>query len=98
MGGDEFAILLEDVDDAASVAARILDTFTQPAMAARTAITLGVSIGIAELHADATPTTAAELLQRADTAMYQAKQNGKGHSTLWKHNDLERTGTQTIPR
>jgi diguanylate cyclase (GGDEF)-like protein len=84
MGGDEFAILLEDVADAPAVAARILDAFTQPAMAGRTSVTLGVSVGIAELQADAAPTTAAQLLRRADTAMYQVKQNGKGHSTLWK--------------
>jgi hypothetical protein len=41
MGGNECAIPLEDVSDAATVAARILDASTQSAMAARTSITVG---------------------------------------------------------
>jgi diguanylate cyclase (GGDEF)-like protein len=98
MGGDEFAILLEDVADASAVAARILDAFTQPAMAGLTSVTLGVSIGIAELHADAAPTTAAQLLRRADTAMYGAKRDGKGRSSASRQPNLKTPGTQAIPR
>lgn len=83
MGGDEFAMLLEDGGDPHEVAARILAAFTQPASIGRHRVPLSTSIGIAQLDpGEATPTAEA-LLQRADHAMYQAKHAGKGAAATW---------------
>ncbi|MEC4720772.1 sensor domain-containing diguanylate cyclase [Noviherbaspirillum sp. CPCC 100848] len=80
IGGDEFIILLSDLDDAraaaAVVAARCLATLCEPFHINGDEKTLGVSIGIA-LHSGAS-VPASYLISRADMAMYQVKQNGKG--------------------
>ncbi len=83
MGGDEFAVLIQDGDDAAAIAARLLDAFTQPTVVGHDSISLGVSIGIAELSPSTPTIDAAEILHRADAAMYRAKSNGKGSAVFW---------------
>lgn len=83
MGGDEFALLVEDDGDAVTIATRILDAFTQPAAVDGHFITLGVSIGIAELTPSAPPVESSQFIQRADAAMYQAKRAGKGTAIIW---------------
>ncbi len=83
MGGDEFAILLEDGGDAIAVVGRIFEAFVQPASTAGHVVPLAASIGVAELTPVASPVTPETLLQRADTAMYHAKRNGKGHAVTW---------------
>ncbi len=83
MGGDEFAILLEDGGEATGAAARILGAFAQPANVAGQLVPLRTSIGIAELAPDTPALSAAALLHRADAAMYQSKRTGKGSATLW---------------
>jgi diguanylate cyclase (GGDEF)-like protein len=85
LGGDEFAVLLPDVADesvAVAVAERIAHVlgrpFTIPAGDEDVVLELDASVGIA-LH----PEHAADfegLLQRADTAMYAAKERGTGWS------------------
>jgi diguanylate cyclase (GGDEF)-like protein len=83
MGGDEFAILLEDGGDAVTLAARILASFSQPAAIGHEFVAMAGSIGIAELASSAPPIDPAELLHRADAAMYHAKRNGKGSAATW---------------
>jgi diguanylate cyclase (GGDEF)-like protein len=83
MGGDEFAILIEDGGDAIGLAARILDAFGQPATVGREAVSLSASIGVAELTATTPPTQPEALLQGADAAMYQAKRNARGSAVSW---------------
>ena len=83
LGGDEFAILIEHGGEAAAVVAHILDAFAQPTFVAGRSISLGVSIGIAELNSAADPITAPEFLQRADAAMYAAKRTAKGFAVTW---------------
>jgi len=83
LGGDEFAVLVEDGGDAATVVARLLDALTQPAVVGRHSVSLGASIGLADLTPDAAPVTPAEFLRRADAAMYQAKRSGKGCAVCW---------------
>ncbi|MCW2527994.1 MAG: Diguanylate cyclase/phosphodiesterase [Pseudonocardiales bacterium] len=83
MGGDEFAILLEHDSDTTIITARILEAFTQPAFVNGHDVPLGISIGIAELTAAATPIAAETFLHRADSAMYQAKRTGKGFAITW---------------
>jgi diguanylate cyclase (GGDEF)-like protein len=78
LGGDEFAILLEgDAGEEEAVAAgqRILEALVPPVRLNDYEIAVTGSIGIA-LYPDHGE-TANELLQRADKAMYRAKQNGR---------------------
>ena len=83
MGGDEFAILVEDGGDAVSVVAKILDGFTQPAAVGRDLVPLAASIGVVVLAAGACSPHPAEFLQRADAAMYHAKRTGKARAVTW---------------
>lgn len=80
LGGDEFILLLPDLDDArtaaVAVAAHCLEMLREPFNINGEKTTLGISIGIA-LHAGAS-VPASYLISRADMAMYQVKQNGKG--------------------
>jgi diguanylate cyclase (GGDEF)-like protein len=79
-GGDEFGVLLEDVGDATSaidIAERIVATLAAPFDLPGATIRTGASLGmtISEVPNGAEPS---ELLHYADTAMYRAKQSGKG--------------------
>jgi len=79
-GGDEFAVLLEDVDgvqEAADTAERIMDALGLPLTAGHNELSLRCSIGIA-MAADGEPVDADELIRDADAAMYIAKRDGKG--------------------
>jgi diguanylate cyclase (GGDEF)-like protein/PAS domain S-box-containing protein len=77
-GGDEFAVLLEDikdVSDATNVAKRIQDTLKEPIHFIGNQMFTTASIGIAlSGSVDDEPES---LLRNADTAMYRAKQQGK---------------------
>lgn len=78
-GGDEFAILLENVrddDEARVVAERINRAIRQPVQVGEETVSAGVSIGITRPHAESDG--ADELLRNADVAMYTAKADGKG--------------------
>jgi diguanylate cyclase (GGDEF)-like protein len=84
LGGDEFGVLLEHGDtETTAIVAHILDAFTQPTYVTEQIVTLGISIGVAELDAAATPITAATFLHRADAAMYHAKRTDKGSAVTW---------------
>jgi diguanylate cyclase (GGDEF)-like protein/PAS domain S-box-containing protein len=78
MGGDEFAILLEDVevDQAEHSAARILDALRPPFQLGPREVMLRASVGLAARRG--MQVTAEDLLRDADTAMYAAKAAGKG--------------------
>jgi len=78
LGGDEFAVLLEDVadlDDVAIPAQRILEAMAMPVEVDGKMISVRASIGIA-IHQEGQGS--AELLRNADSAMYGAKNGGKG--------------------
>jgi diguanylate cyclase (GGDEF)-like protein len=80
LGGDEFAVLLPgitDAQDVAAVAARIHDALDEPFPLGGINLTVGGSIGAALCPEHGT--TADELLQRADIAMYAAKSNRTGY-------------------
>ena len=77
-GGDEFAILLEDVGntiDASEVARRIARKVRAPVMLGEHEAFAEVSIGIALGGAEGDQPE--DLLRRADVAMYEAKRKGK---------------------
>jgi diguanylate cyclase (GGDEF)-like protein len=72
LGGDEFALILPDADASETLAKRIDDALHQPFELEGTNIAIRASIGIAVFPDDAE--NADGLLQRADVAMYQAKE------------------------
>ncbi|EQD69785.1 response regulator receiver modulated diguanylate cyclase/phosphodiesterase with PAS/PAC sensor(s) [mine drainage metagenome] len=79
-GGDEFAVLVEDIDTtlgAAAVAQRLLDGLNQPYEDAGHPITTGASLGISLYPDDGLD--AETLLKQADIAMYRAKNGGRGY-------------------
>jgi diguanylate cyclase (GGDEF)-like protein len=75
--GDEFIILCEDIEDAAVVetlAARVDQALSEPFELSAATVKISASVGIAFAgRGDDVP---AQILQDADTAMYQAKRRG----------------------
>lgn len=79
-GGDEFVVLVGEVDgpeEAASVAERVIQEFKRPLVLAGKEIFTSVSIGIA--LGDARQKAPEDLLRDADTAMYRVKEGGSGY-------------------
>jgi diguanylate cyclase (GGDEF)-like protein/PAS domain S-box-containing protein len=77
-GGDEFTMLVEDIDepaDAALVAEKILKVFNDPFELLGNEYYVSTSIGISVFPDDSE--TPDGLLQNADTAMYRAKEAGR---------------------
>lgn len=83
-GGDEFAVLLDDVKsakDAAVIAQRIQNLLEKPFTVEGQQIYTSASIGVAHSHNGAK--TAEDLLRDADIAMYKAKDRGKAGYALF---------------
>lgn len=79
LGGDEFAIVQTGAaqpEAARLLADRILKLFSEEMDTRRDPMAVGVSIGVAICPGDGT--TAERLYGNADTALYRAKQTGKG--------------------
>jgi diguanylate cyclase (GGDEF)-like protein len=77
-GGDEFVVVLENVEhriDAAHVAERVQHAFEQPFGVSQGVHMIGTSIGIALFPTDGQDASA--LLEKADIAMYSVKTRGK---------------------
>lgn len=77
MGGDEFAVLLEEIDDpndVIQVAERIIAAVSAPIEAQEATLRIGTSIGIASfpVHGERPE----QLFAEADAAMYRAKRSG----------------------
>jgi diguanylate cyclase (GGDEF)-like protein len=78
LGGDEFTIMLSDIDhfqDVAKVARRILEAISLPYSLEGQEVFLSTSIGISLYPFDAN--SANDLIRNADGAMYQAKEQGR---------------------
>ena len=85
-GGDEFVVLLEDLestDIATEVAERVLEDLRQPLMVAGKELSVRGSIGISIMDGPST-IGADELIRDADAAMYIAKRDGKGSYRLFE--------------
>jgi diguanylate cyclase (GGDEF)-like protein len=88
LGGDEFAVLFIDArQDAAEAMAQRLLHRIRGLGDAYPGLDLGASVGMAFFSAP--PEDAAELLQRADAAMYAAKSGGKHRFSLWSNEVLK---------
>nr|NUR37624.1 diguanylate cyclase [Sphingomonas sp.] len=86
VGGDEFAIVLEDVssaEDLLTVGAQVQERLRAPVRAGGRALCGGASIGGALFPTNAT--TAHDLFKYADTALYELKQHGRGGTKLFDH-------------
>jgi diguanylate cyclase (GGDEF)-like protein len=83
LGGDEFVVLLRDVSSPEALgraAQRIQDRFRAPFEldgVERAVVTASVGIAWADVREDHSPS---DVLRDADTAMYEAKRNGRGRS------------------
>lgn len=100
LGGDEFAVVLPRIgtaENAVAVAARILECLAEPIVVAGRTLPIGASIGIALATGEPTSEPsdeAADLLRRADLAMYDAKR-GRGSRSALYHPGLEPTSRVT---
>jgi diguanylate cyclase (GGDEF)-like protein len=86
-GGDEFLILLDDVEphEAETIAQRVLALLHQPLLVEQRHVQVTASIGIV-LSGDGS--TADDMLQDADCAMYKAKGLGKDRAEIFAPNML----------
>lgn len=84
LGGDEFGVLVEGVDDLQMlivVAERLVAAIALPVRVNGTTAQVGVSIGIAVASDRCNEADA--LVAAADSAMYRAKDEGRGRYHLW---------------
>jgi diguanylate cyclase (GGDEF)-like protein/PAS domain S-box-containing protein len=84
MGGDEFAIILTDIKDAslapkaaAAAAQRLITALAEPLNLNGTDFFVSLSIGISAFPDDAL--TGEDLVRNSESAMYHAKQHGRGN-------------------
>ena len=78
LGGDEFVIILDqidDVQDAASLAQKLIAAFQQPFIADQHELHLSISMGISIYPSDGE--NGDTLIKNADAAMYKAKEEGR---------------------
>ena len=84
MSGDEFILVIENLskqEDALSIASKILGTISAPLMVSNQHITITASIGLSLYPVDGEDEL--NLLQKADAAMYQVKNNAKNGFRLF---------------
>ncbi len=87
LGGDEFSVLIPDLQDREEVesfAGTLLDDLSQPYGLQKTRLAVQVSVGITLNHQNFD--SARDLLNDADTAMYEVKHGGgKGYKIVDRH-------------
>jgi diguanylate cyclase (GGDEF)-like protein/PAS domain S-box-containing protein len=98
-GGDEFMLLLADLDgDARATAARVagdlLATLERPFTLEGHEFEIAASIGIATYPADGAEM--ADVLKRADNALYDAKRDGRGTIRFAAGEETPATGQLTL--
>lgn len=83
-GGDEFVVVVDEREGpgtARAAAERIVERLSWPMSFGDLTVNIGASVGIARFPADAE--TDDELLRKADSALYRAKQDGRGGVCLY---------------
>ena len=86
LGGDEFVILLSQVEhaeDAAYSARKILRALTAPHIIDNKSLDINASIGVSTYPSDGQD--AEGLMNRADNAMYEAKEHGRNNYQFFRH-------------
>jgi diguanylate cyclase (GGDEF)-like protein/PAS domain S-box-containing protein len=97
MGGDEFVILLSQVEhaeDAAITARKILRAVAAPHIIDNKSLDMNVSIG-GSTYPDAAQ-DAESLLSQADAAMYEAKQHGRNRYEFFRSDMRARLATRLL--
>ncbi len=96
LGGDEFSILLPEtnLEQAKVLTIKVLEDFKRPFIVDGHTLNIGISIGLAECPADGNDVNI--LIQRADIAMYTAKQNKTGYSIYDKSKDTHSIGRLSL--
>jgi len=85
LGGDEFVILLSQVEreeDAAYTARKILRALALPHVIEGKSLDVSVSVGVSTYPTDGPD--AESLMNKADTAMYEAKQHGRNNYQFFR--------------
>ena len=96
IGGDEFAVLLVDVNDIDEIniiVTKIINLFKKPVLIKEKKIFSTMSIGVSFSNENKVDTYK-NLLKEADIAMYEAKKNGKGHFRLYDEHIKEKHNKQ----
>ncbi len=86
LGGDEFVVLLSQVEhagDAAISARKVLRELAAPHMIDGKSLDISTSIGVSTYPIDGQD--AESLMNRADNAMYEAKQRGRNNYQFFRH-------------
>ncbi|WP_088279013.1 bifunctional diguanylate cyclase/phosphodiesterase [Ideonella sp. A 288] len=84
LGGDEFAVLMRHVGeapDAATMAQRLVDALSLPVELSSRRLRVGASVGVAA--SDDATLGVDEWLARSDTALYAAKESGRGRFAVY---------------
>jgi diguanylate cyclase (GGDEF)-like protein len=96
LSGDEFVILCEDLDESAEVdaiAARVVEAVATPFDLSGISVAVTASVGIA--FSGRGDQLSEQLLQDADTAMYQAKRQGGARHQIVDLRELDRAAERT---
>ena len=96
IGGDEFVVVMEDLDDgrfAATLAGKLLAAAAEPLVIDGRATDLTASVGISVFPGDGDD--AAALIRHADTAMYAAKAAGKNQFRYYRAQMNEHSRART---
>jgi len=97
-GGDEFVILLSEIEresDAALTADKIRNALTMPCIVAEHELVISASIGISVYPRDGRDVET--LMTRADTAMYEAKASGRNTCRFFSDVAPGRSMTRDLP-
>ncbi|HEU0194188.1 MAG TPA: EAL domain-containing protein [Gaiellales bacterium] len=83
-GGDEFAVLLEECDEAQAItiAGRLLERLAEPVSVAGHSIALGASLGLSVFAGESAQSE--DLIREADVALYAAKESGRGRIEVFR--------------
>jgi diguanylate cyclase (GGDEF)-like protein/PAS domain S-box-containing protein len=95
IGGDEFNVLMPDlhqVDDVGTVVGKIMGVFETPFLLDNVEVSAATSIGVSMFPEDGN--SSSELVQKADSAMYVAKQKS-GNSYQFYNEEIN---TRTVKR
>lgn len=84
LGGDEFTLIINNVSDREvinNIARQILENIMQPVECSQHQVSVTASIGVSRYPEDSE--SPSQLIMRADTAMYAAKNNGKNQIVFY---------------
>lgn len=96
IGGDEFVVVMEDLDDgryAATLAGKLLGAAAEPLVVQGRTLEITASVGISVFPGDGDD--AAALVRHADTAMYAAKAAGKNQFRYYRARMNEHSRART---